>query len=97
MEYTALMKDPRLEPLWKIGFGNELGRLFQGIHDTQGPNTCFFVELTNIPKDHQITYEKKSVIINLTKRRNNGSDSQWAAIYLIILAKWQPQRRTSQV
>jgi hypothetical protein len=31
MEYTALMKDPRLQPLWKRGFGNECGRLFQGI------------------------------------------------------------------
>jgi hypothetical protein len=31
MEYTALMKYPRLQPLWKRGFGNECGRLFQGI------------------------------------------------------------------
>jgi hypothetical protein len=31
MEYTALMKDPNLQPLWKRSFGNELGRLFQGI------------------------------------------------------------------
>jgi hypothetical protein len=23
MEYMALMKDPRLQPLWKRGFGNE--------------------------------------------------------------------------
>jgi hypothetical protein len=31
MNYTALMKDPRLQPLWKRGFENECGRLFQGI------------------------------------------------------------------
>jgi hypothetical protein len=31
MEYAALMKDPRLQPLWTRGFGNECGRLFQGI------------------------------------------------------------------
>jgi hypothetical protein len=31
MEYSALMKDPRLQPLWTRGFGNECGRLFQGI------------------------------------------------------------------
>jgi hypothetical protein len=31
MDYTALMKDPRLQPLWKRGFENECGRLFQGI------------------------------------------------------------------
>jgi hypothetical protein len=49
MEYMALMKDPYLQPLWKRGFGNKAGRLFQGIHDIPGTDTCFFVELTNIP------------------------------------------------
>jgi hypothetical protein len=58
MEYMALTKDPSLQLLWKRGFGNEVGRLFQGIHDIQGTNTCFFVELKNIPKDRQITYGK---------------------------------------
>jgi hypothetical protein len=27
-EYTALMNDPDLQPLWKRGFGNEAGSLF---------------------------------------------------------------------
>jgi hypothetical protein len=58
MEYIALMKDPSLQPLWKRGFGNKVGRLFQGIRDIPGTDTCFFVELTNIPKDRNITYGK---------------------------------------
>jgi hypothetical protein len=58
MEYMALMKDPRLQPLWKRGFGNECGRLFQGIQDIPGTNTCFFITLTNVPKDRKITYGK---------------------------------------
>jgi hypothetical protein len=58
MEYTALMKDPRLQPLWKRGFGNECGHLFQGIQDIPGTDTCFFIKLTNIPKDRKITYSK---------------------------------------
>jgi hypothetical protein len=58
MEYMALMKDPRLQPLWKRGFGNEVGRLFQGIRDIPGTDTCFFIKLTYIPKDRQITYGK---------------------------------------
>jgi hypothetical protein len=45
MEYSALMKDPRLQPLWTRGFGNECGRLFQGIRDIPGTDTCFFIEL----------------------------------------------------
>jgi hypothetical protein len=31
MEYSALVKDLRLKPLWTRGFGNECGCLFQGI------------------------------------------------------------------
>jgi hypothetical protein len=58
MEYTALMKDPQLQPLWTRGFGNECGHLFQGIRDIAGTDTCFFIKLTNIPKDRKITYGK---------------------------------------
>jgi hypothetical protein len=58
MEYMALMKDPRLQPLWKRGFGNECGRLFQGIRDIPGTDTCFFIKFTNVPKDRNITYGK---------------------------------------
>jgi hypothetical protein len=58
MEYSALMKDPRLQPLWARGFGNECGRLFQGIRDIPGTDICFFVDLKNIPNDRKITYGK---------------------------------------
>jgi hypothetical protein len=58
MEYLVLMKDPRLQPLRTRGFGNECGRLFQGIRDIPGTNTCIFIKLTNIPKDRKITYGK---------------------------------------
>jgi hypothetical protein len=58
MEYTALMKDPQLQPLWTRGFGNECGRLFQGVREIAGTDTCFFIKLTNIPKDRKITYCK---------------------------------------
>jgi hypothetical protein len=59
MEYMALMKDPLLQPLWTRGFCNECGRLFQGIWDIPGTDTCFFIKLTNIPKDRKITYGKR--------------------------------------
>jgi hypothetical protein len=58
MEYSALMKDPRLQPLWTRGFGNECGLLFQGIRDIPETDTCFFKKLKNIPKDRNITYGK---------------------------------------
>jgi hypothetical protein len=58
MEYSGLMKDPRLQPLWTRGFGNECGRLSQGIQDIPGTDTCFFTTLINIPNDRKITYDK---------------------------------------
>jgi hypothetical protein len=58
MEYMALINDQDLQPLWKRGFSNEAGHLFQGIRDIPGTNTCFFVELKNIPKDRKVTYGK---------------------------------------
>jgi hypothetical protein len=58
MEYSALMKDPRLQPLWTRGFGNECGRLFQGIRDIPGTDTCFFIKLKDIINDIKITYGK---------------------------------------
>jgi hypothetical protein len=44
MQYKDLMKDPELGTLFEIGLGNELGRICQGIRDTAGTNTAFFVE-----------------------------------------------------
>jgi hypothetical protein len=58
MEYWALMKDPQLQPLWTRGFGNECRRLFQGIRDIPGTDTCLFTTLKNIPEDRKITYGK---------------------------------------
>jgi hypothetical protein len=58
MDYIAIMKDPGLQPLWKRGFGIEAGCLFHGNRDIPGTETCLFVELTNIPKERNITYDK---------------------------------------
>jgi hypothetical protein len=52
------MKHPILGPQYKKEFSNELDHRCQGIRDIQGRNTCFFVELTNIPKDRKITCGK---------------------------------------
>jgi hypothetical protein len=56
MEYSALMKYPRLQPLWTWGFGNECSSLFQGIQDIPGTDTCFFTTFKNIPEDRNITF-----------------------------------------
>jgi hypothetical protein len=58
MQYNDIIQHPTLGLYYKTGFGNELGRLCQGIRDIQGTHTWFFVELTKIPKYRKITYCK---------------------------------------
>jgi hypothetical protein len=58
VEYSALMNDPHLQPLWTRDFGNKCGRLFQGIRDVPRTDTCLFIVLKNIPNDRKITYGK---------------------------------------
>jgi hypothetical protein len=52
------MQHPTLGLKYKTGFGNELGRLCQVLRYIQVTNTCFFVELSNIPKYRKITYSR---------------------------------------
>jgi hypothetical protein len=73
MEYSVLMKDPRLQPLWTRGFGNKCGCLFQGIRDIPGTDTCFFIDLKNIPNDINITYSKLVCDKNHTRSKRNVS------------------------
>jgi hypothetical protein len=96
MEYSALMKDPNLQPLWKRGFGNETGRLFQGICDIPVTDTCLFVELTNIPKDSKINYGKIVCDYKPTKKKKNASGSRWGATGWTTPAMSQPPLRKSQ-
>ena len=37
-------------------FANELGRLFQGIRDIPGTDTCFFIKKSQVPKHKRATY-----------------------------------------
>jgi hypothetical protein len=96
MEYKTLLKDPVLQPLLKRVFGNEVGRLFQGIRNIQGTNTCFCVELTNIPKYRQITYKK--IVCDYKPHKKGGKRVRLTAgaTDWIIPAKWRSQPQTSQ-
>jgi hypothetical protein len=72
MEYMALIKDPRLQPLWKRGFGNECERLFQGIRDIPRTDTCFFIKLTNSPTSQKTEISltaKESATTNRTRKK----------------------------
>jgi hypothetical protein len=95
MEYMALMKDPDLQPLWKRGFSNEAGRLFQGIQHIPGTNTCFFVELKHTPKDRQITYGKIVCDYKPHKKEKERVRLTVGAAGWIASVMWQPPLQTS--
>jgi hypothetical protein len=75
IQYKDLMKHSTLGPLYKKGLGNEIGRHCQGIRGIQGTNTCFFVELNNIPKDRKITYGKL-----LCDYKPNKAEKEWVRL-----------------
>jgi hypothetical protein len=59
MEYKQLMKHAKYKQTWGRAFGNEIGRLAQGIPGrVKGTNTFFFIKQNQIPTDciKDVTY-----------------------------------------
>jgi hypothetical protein len=96
MDYSALMKDPHLQPLWTRDFGNECGRLFQGIRDIPGTDTCFFSILKNIPTDRNITYGKIVCDYKPHKKEKERVRLTFGATYWTTQATSPLQRQISQ-
>ena len=50
MEYRYLIGNPKYRALWRKSYGNELGRLTQGMTGrVKGTGTIFFVNKGDIP------------------------------------------------
>ena len=60
------MKHKVISSLYKIGLGNEIVRLLQGIPDIKSTNIFFFFDLLEILKGRKITHGKKFAISNHT-------------------------------
>ena len=68
-EYRHVMKGPN-KPKWKRYFGNEIGRLFQGIQYIEGTNTCFFIHNNEVPKGSKVTYS--SIVCNIRPQKTEN-------------------------
>jgi len=58
-EYRHLIADPKTKATWTHSYGNELGRLTQGMPGrAKGTDTIFFIPRHMVPKErmHDITY-----------------------------------------
>ena len=59
LEYKHLIANPNTRAVWQRAFGNELGRLAQGMPGrVEGTNTIFFIPKSDIPADRRgdVTY-----------------------------------------
>jgi hypothetical protein len=59
LEYRHLIKRPKYKAIWHNSFGNEIGRLAQGMPGrVQGTNTIFFIDKKDVPQDRwkDVTY-----------------------------------------
>jgi hypothetical protein len=59
LEYRHLIKDPEHKEVWGKSYGNEIGRLFQGMPGrVEGTDTAFFINSNEIPADRwkDVTY-----------------------------------------
>ena len=52
LEYRHLIARPKYKQAWGASFGNEIGRLAQGMPGrVEGTDTMFFVDKNKVPKD----------------------------------------------
>ena len=61
LEYRHLIKDPRYKEIWGVSFGDEIGRLAQGLKGrVEGTNTIFFIHKHQVPYDRRkdVTYDR---------------------------------------
>ena len=70
LEYKHLTKNPNRRPAWTHSYGNELGRLAQGMPGhAKGTNIIFFIPRHKVPKERMkdVTYGLITCLIRLEK------------------------------
>jgi hypothetical protein len=56
LEYRHLINSEKYRRIWERSFANESGRLFRGIRDIPGTDTCFFIRKSQVLKHKRSTY-----------------------------------------
>ena len=74
VKYRHLIKSDKYKRIWVHSFANELGRLFQGIRDIPGTDTCFFIQKSQVPKHKRATYGRICCNVRLQKEESIALD-----------------------
>ena len=70
LEYRHLIKHPKKKKDWGFSFGNEIGRLAQGMPGrTEGTNTIFFSRKSDIPKDRWKDIAHSRIVCNVRPQK----------------------------
>ena len=77
LEYRNLIKMEKHKIVWARSFANELGRLFQGIRDIKGTNTCTFIRKSQVPSGIHPTYGKIVCSIQNHKDKRERTRLSW--------------------
>ena len=78
LEYRHLIQRPKYRHDWQYSFGNEVGRLAQGMPGRNtGTNTIFFIGREDIPPDRwrDITYGK--IVCNVRPQKDEVNRTRW--------------------
>ena len=70
LEYRHLIANPKTRPTWSFSYGNEIGRLAQGMPGRNtGTNTIFFIKKSQVPKERakDVTYGLITTLIRPEK------------------------------
>jgi hypothetical protein len=73
LEYRHLIANPKMRAIWTHSYGNELGRLAQGIPgQTKGTDTIFFIPRHKVPRERakDVTYGLITCLIRPEKLKN---------------------------
>ena len=70
LEYRHLIKHPKHKKDWGYSFGNEIGRLEQGMPgQSKGTNTIIFIRKNEVPKDHWKDTAHARIICNVRQQK----------------------------
>ena len=75
LEYRHLIQRPKYKKDWMYSFGNEIGRLAQGMPGrNEGTNTIYFIHKNDVPDDRwkDVTYGR--IVCNVRPEKAEKTD-----------------------
>ena len=95
LEYTQLSKHPKYKETWQHSYGNEIGRLAQGMPGrVKGTNTIFFIKKSKVPQNRYKDVKYGCITCDYWERKTKPNQRRLKvgrkkSITLMIVKLWQ--------